>query len=150
MEIAGSPVSLDTSALAKLYVPEPDSEVLERALIGRRDPLVSDLTLTELTPALARRVREGGLDETAAGRVHRRLQQDIRDGVFRVLDLAPETHRSAERLLRTLGCISLLRAADSLHLAIALMAAAAAGITYDPQLARAIRALGTIELPASE
>jgi predicted nucleic acid-binding protein len=150
VEIAGSPVYVDTSALAKLYVPEPESGVLERALIGRRDLLVSDLTLTELTSALARRVREGELDETAARRVYRRLQQDIRDGMFRVLDLTPPTHRSAERLLLTIGCISPLRAADSLHLAIALIAAAAALITYDQQLAAAARALGTIELPASE
>ncbi len=130
--------------------PSPRARSFERALTGRRDLFVSDLTLTEITSALARRVREGELDETAARRVYRRLQQDIRDGMFRVLDLTPQTHRSAERLLLTIGCASPLRAADSLHLAIALTAAATVLITYDQPLATAARALGTLELPASE
>ncbi len=58
MRIASSPVYLDTSALAKLYVPEGESRLLEEALIGRRDVLVSDLAVTELVSVLMRRVRE--------------------------------------------------------------------------------------------
>jgi predicted nucleic acid-binding protein len=149
VKIAGSPVYLDTSALAKLYIEEPESEDIERALTGRRDLLASDLGLTEVTSALARRVRDGEIDEAAARRVYRRLQLDVRDGIFRVLDLTAETHRSAERLLLTVGRNSPLRAADALHLAIALSAGATVLITYDQKLTAAARALGTLELPVS-
>jgi hypothetical protein len=37
VKIASSPVYLDTSALAKLYLPESGSDEMEEALFGRRD-----------------------------------------------------------------------------------------------------------------
>lgn len=58
MRIPGSPVYLDASALAKIYIAEEGSEELEAALLDRRDLIVSDLSVSELTSALVRRVRE--------------------------------------------------------------------------------------------
>ena len=46
------PVYLDTSALVKLFVPEPESDDLNRALTGLTDVIVSDLALTEMASAL--------------------------------------------------------------------------------------------------
>jgi predicted nucleic acid-binding protein len=57
------PVYLDTSALLKLYFPEPLSEELQAALGGRTDLFVSDLVLTEAASAL-------GITEATA-RTHR-------------------------------------------------------------------------------
>jgi predicted nucleic acid-binding protein len=145
-----SPLYLDTSALAKIYVQEPDSDALDAALTGRRDLLISELALTELTSALARRVREGQLDVTAGRRIYQQLFRDVRVGEYRLLDLTSATHREAERLLLTLGRLAPLRAADSLHLAVAALADAHALVTYDRQMHAAAVALGAFEVvPAS-
>lgn len=126
MKIDPSPVYLDTSALVKLYLPEPHSDDLEAAILGRRDLFVSDLALTELCSALARRVR------------------DVSDGSFRCAELSPRVHRDAERLLLTVGRSVPLRAADSLHMALALSVDARALVTFDLVLATAASHVGSI------
>ncbi len=150
MQIEASPLYLDTSALAKIYVQEPDSDALDAALTGRRDLLISELALTELTAALARRMREGQVDAAAGRRIYQQLLRDVRAGEYRLLDLTSATHREAERLLLTLGRHAPLRAADSLHLAAAALADARALVTYDRQMHAAALALGAFEVvPAS-
>ena len=56
-ELAG-PLYCDSSALAKLVVPEAGSDELNAAIAGRDDVLVSDLAVSEVASALGRRVRE--------------------------------------------------------------------------------------------
>lgn len=94
-----SPVYLDTSALAKIYVAEAESNELESALLGRRDLIVSDLAVTELTSVIARRVREADLSFADAQRLYRRVLGDLAAGDFRLGELTPDVHREAERLL---------------------------------------------------
>lgn len=147
MRISGSPVYLDASALAKIYVTEERSEELEAALLGRRDLIVSDLAVSELTSALVRRVRETELSANHAQRVYQRVLRDLTDGEFRRADLTPEVHREAERLLMGLGRHVALRAADALHLALAGLGGARVVVTFDRRMAAAARTLGTFELP---
>jgi len=150
VQIEASPLYLDTSALAKIYVQEADSDALDAALTGRRDLLISELAFTELTSALARRLREGQVDATVGRRIYQQLLRDVRAGEYRLLDLTSATHREAERLLLTLGRHVPLRAADSLHLAAAALADARALVTYDRQMHAAALALGAFEVvPAS-
>lgn len=144
MKIDPSPVYLDTSALVKLYLPEPHSDDLEAAILGRRDLFVSDLALTELCSALARRVRDGDIDPQMADRVYRRALRDVSDGSFRCAELSPRVHRDAERLLLTVGRSVPLRAADSLHMALALSVDARALVTFDLVLATAASHVGSI------
>jgi predicted nucleic acid-binding protein len=134
VRIDSSPVYLDTSALAKLYVPEPGSDVLEAALLGRRDLLVSDLTVTELTSALARRAREGDLDHVHARRVYAALLRDLADGQYRWVEATREVHRDAERLLLGASRRAALRAADAMHLALANIVGARVLISYDARM----------------
>jgi uncharacterized protein len=151
VRIESSPVYLDTSALAKLYVQEEGSDELDSALVGRRDLLISELALTELTSATARRVREGALVPNAGRRIYQQLLRDIRNGEYRVLDLTSATHREAERLLLTIGRHAPIRAADSLHLAIAALAETRVLVTFDRQMRAAAVALGSFEiLPEAE
>ena len=150
MQIEASPLYLDTSALAKIYVQESNSDALDAALTGRRDLLISELAFTELPSALARRLREGQVDATVGRRIYQQLLRDVRAGEYRLLDLTSATHREAERLLLTLGRHVPLRAADSLHLAAAALADARALVTYDRQMHAAALALGAFEVvPAS-
>jgi predicted nucleic acid-binding protein len=130
------PLYCDASALAKLFSPESGSDALNELLVGRDDVLVSDLGMTEVASALARRAREGALAAPVAKSIHRRLLAIAAQGAFRRVELLPATHREAERLL--LGAERApLRAADALHLALALGAGAGTVLTYDRAMARA-------------
>jgi hypothetical protein len=147
VRIESSPVYLDTSALAKLYLPEPGSDALESALLGRRDLLVSDLAATELTSALSRRLREGDLSAPDARRVYTRLSRDLSRGEYELLELTRAVHRDAERLLLSLGRTIALRVLDALHLALASGSGAGAFVSFDRKQLAAARAFGTFELP---
>jgi predicted nucleic acid-binding protein len=135
------PVYVDASALVKLYVPERESDELNRTLKGRRDLLVSDLAVTEVVSSLARRRREGALETESVVRLYRALLAHLEDRVFRRIELVPGTHRDAEKLLLSLDAVP-LRSADALHLALAMADEAACVVTYDGRLADAARAVG--------
>ena len=140
---------VDTSALAKLYVPERGSDDLEHLLVGRTDLIVSDLAVTELSAALARRVREKRLTGQDARTIYRQLLRDITAGHYYHLPVTAEAHREAERLLSTIGHLHPLRSADALHLAMAVIAKAQALATFDQHMRDAALALGTLELLAT-
>jgi hypothetical protein len=125
------PIYLDTSALIKLFVPEPESDLLNQALVGAADVVISDLALTEMASALGRRTRERLLTSPEARRV---LGAAERLAIAcRRAELTPPTHRRAERLLLTSG--SALRSLVALHIALAIDAGAATMVTFDSRLA---------------
>jgi predicted nucleic acid-binding protein len=125
----------------KLYFPEPGSDDLNRVLLGRRDVVVSDLSVTEIVSSFCRRRREGSLSTAVVARLYRALLGHIETGVYRRFELVPATHREAERLLLSLGAVT-LRAADALHLALAVGAGAASLLTWDRRLGAAARVIG--------
>jgi len=130
---------LDASALAKVYVREPESEEVEAKLEGRRDLLVSDLTVTEVVSSIARRRREGRIPSAEAPRLYRAVLEDLERGFFHRVGLSPDAHREAERLL--LAEIP-LRASDALHVALAALSGADSLYTFDRQLAAAGQHVG--------
>jgi predicted nucleic acid-binding protein len=129
-------VYIDSSALAKLYVPEPESERVDAYLRGRRDLMISELSITEVISAVARRKREGVLDAKRANQIRDAVLSDAGSGSFRRLDMSPGIHRDAERLLFSTESIP-LRTLDALHIALALAGAASVFITFDGRLADA-------------
>lgn len=135
----------DSSALVKLYVPEPDSDQLNAVLLGRRDVWSSDLAVTEIVSSVARRKREGLLSTEQASRVWRAILGDLDSGVIRRADVTREAHRGAERLL--LLATSPLRAADALHLALAIAAGVGTLLTWDRRLRHAALAAGVGVFP---
>ena len=125
------PVYLDTSALIKLFVPERESDLLNQALVGAADVVISDLALTEMASAVGRRTRARLLTTTEARRL---LGEAARLAIAcRRAELTPPTHRRAERLLLTSG--PALRSLDALHIALAIDAGAATMVTFDSRLA---------------
>jgi hypothetical protein len=64
------PLYCDTSALLKLYLPEAGSDDFNDVVEGRDDILVSDLAVTEIISALARRLRQGSIAQEVARRLH--------------------------------------------------------------------------------
>ena len=129
-------VYVDSSALAKLYVPEPESELLDEFLRGRRDLMISELVITEVVSAVARRRREKLLDAKQAVEIRDAVASDATSGSFRRLDMTPAIHREAERMLLSSDSLP-LRTLDALHLALALSGAATRMITFDSRLADA-------------
>jgi uncharacterized protein len=141
-------VYVDASALAKLYFHESDSDALNARLIERRDLVASDLAVTEVVSALARRQREGIIHVTLVRRTQRAMLDHLTDGVFQRVELTPDCHRVAERLLMQLIQVP-LRAADALHLSLCAASDCATMLTYDLRLANAARAMGLAVYPES-
>ena len=138
------PVYLDASALVKLFVPEPESDDLNRALAGLTDVIVSDLALTEMASALGRRVRERRLTRDNARRLYREASR-LHASSHRA-ELTPPIHRRAERLM--LSLTTPLRALDALHLATALDVEAVTVVTFDPRLRDAAGSQGLFVAPS--
>ena len=104
----------DSSALVKRYVREPGSdEVL--TLLRDNTPATSRFTSVEIASAIARRCREGRLDDSHRHRFLRELDDDLDS--FYLVELVPEVARSARELLQR----NPLRAADALQLASSLV-----------------------------
>ena len=127
---------IDSSALAKLYLPESDSDRLDNFLRGRRDLTISELAITEVISAIARRRREGALTASQANRVRDAILSDAQSGSFRRLDLNPVIHRHAERILLSTDSIP-LRTLDALHIALTIFGETRSIMTFDVRLAEA-------------
>jgi len=136
----------DASALLKLYLPEPGSDEFNEVIEGRNDVLVSDLTVTEVVSAVARRVREQSHAREAAHRLQQAILARLDEGVYHRIELTRDVHRRAEHLLLALPGAA-LRAADALHLALAVSARAPSLATFDTRLAAAARAAGLTVYP---
>ena len=141
------PLYLDATILARLYLPEPGSTVLDRVLRGRRDLTVSELAVTELMAGFAAR-RPGEQVKRRAAQLQGAVLEDLASGCFRRVELSPSTHRAAERLALPLADASAAGPARALHLALAMTAGVAGILTFDPALARGAQALGLLALPA--
>ncbi len=141
------PLYCDTSALLKLYLPEPDSDEFNEIVKDRDDIFVSDLAVTELISAMARGMRQGSLAREAARRMQRAIIGSLDDGVYHRVELTREVHRRAEHFLVSLSGTP-LRAADALHLALATSARAASLASFDARLAAAGRAAGLAIYPS--
>lgn len=118
---------VDSSAIVKLVVAEPESKALRRFL-SRRQPLVcSALARTEVARALL----PSGIEAVSRG-----------EDVLRRIQLL----RVSDRVLKTAGRLGPpeLRSLDAIHLASVRVLGASIGqiVTYDDRMADAARAAG--------
>jgi uncharacterized protein len=141
------PLYCDTSALLKLYLPEPGSDEFNDVVQGRDDVLVSDLAVTEIVAAVARRLRQGLITREGARRLQHAILGRLDEGVYHRVELTRDVHRRAEHFLLTLEEAP-LRAADALHLALATSARAASLASFDVRLAAAARRVSLAVYPA--
>jgi predicted nucleic acid-binding protein len=125
---------------------EPGSDEFNRAVEGREDLVVSDLTVTEVVSALARRFREGALTREIVRSVQRAMMERLDGGTYHRIELTRDVHRRAEHFLLTVTGIS-LRAADALHLALATSSRALSLASFDTRLRAAARAVGLATYP---
>jgi hypothetical protein len=127
-------------------LPEPGSGEFNRTVEGRDDLFVADLAVTEIVSALSRRLREGALTREVARRVQHAVVGGLDGGVYQRVELTRDVHRRAEHFLLSL-IETPLRAADALHLALALTARAASMASFDVRLRAAARAVGLAAYP---
>ncbi len=124
---------VDSSALLKRYVEEPDSEAAEALL--RSDPslLTARHTVVEVRRNLAR-----VLDERDAGEARTAFMADLE--ALSLIELDADTCEMAAAIAEVVG----VRTLDALHLAAAQRAGgdAVPFLTFDVRQAQAARALG--------
>jgi uncharacterized protein len=108
---------------------------------GRRDLKISELCITEVVSAVARRKREGVITAKQAGEIRKALYSDAQSGSFQRLDISPAIHRHAEQMLLSTDSVA-LRTLDALHIALALAMEAQFLVTFDSRMAGAAELYG--------
>jgi uncharacterized protein len=124
---------VDSSALLKRYVDEPDSEAAGSLLRSDSSLLTARHTVVEVRRNLARL-----LDEPDAAAMRSAFMQDL-EGLS-IVELDPATCESAAAIAEVTGA----RTLDALHLAAAqrIGGAAVPFLTFDLRQAQAARSLG--------
>lgn len=130
----------------KLYLPEPGGDEFNEVIQGRQDVLVSDLAVTEIVSAAARRLHQKSITRETARRLQHAILTRLDEGVYHRVELTWDVHRRAEHFLLSFQAAP-LRAADALHLALAASGRAASFATFDTRLAAAARASGLSVYP---
>ena len=127
---------VDTSALAKWYLPEANSEAFATWMQGQTETCISSLTVTEFRCLLARRQRMQLLNALQVQELYAKFQQDIHDGHLLHYPVADRQILNAELMIESLPTFA-LRTLDALHLTIARDIGVAILATADSVMAKA-------------
>ncbi len=109
---------IDTSALAKWYLPERGSAPFAEWMQHRKDTCISSLTITEFRCLLARRQRMELLNALQIQQIYAKFKQDIEDTHLIHYPVDNQHILNATLLIESLPSVP-LRTLDALHLAIA-------------------------------
>ena len=139
-------VYVDTSALAKWYVAESDSDAFDDFIRKHPGAKISRLTIVELRCMLARRRRNREISARVEESASRLFESHIRDGILDVLAMSDAHFSGASHIREELHQLP-LRTLDALHLAVArshranmiatadqVMVAAATALKFDTQV----------------
>ena len=134
-----SSLYLDTSALTKLYLIEPETPEVARRVRMQQSPIpFGSLHELEFSSAFERRRAAGEISEATVKQIWRAIESDLRQGVLQRIDLDwPAIFSAAVQLVQRHGARVGLRALDSLHLACALELKSKTLITFDERQSRA-------------
>jgi len=134
-------VYFDTSALAKWYLPEEQSNEVEKYIQEHGPVVISDLTVVEMRNLLARHRREGNLDPSTEIKVFATFEEDIRQK-FLICHPLPQGIALGAVNLHSIFSDLPLQMRDALHLTIAKEIHADVLATADPVMANAGEKLG--------
>ena len=141
----------DTSALIKLYAPEPDSSYfLDLIARAQHPPLTSDIARAEVLCTLYRKEYAGDLKAGAAATLFARFMSDTAAGRIVLIPNGVDVTGEAETLVgqayrqtRPLP----IRSLDAIHVASALVSRATAVVATDTRLRDAAALMGLETLP---
>jgi predicted nucleic acid-binding protein len=131
---------IDTSALAKWYLPEAGSDTFANWMQQQKDTCISSLTRTEFRCLLARRQRMGLLTGAQVQQLYAIFQRDCQDGHLLHFPVTDQHIINAELMIESLPTIA-LRTLDALHLSIAHDISAKTLATADKIMAQAAQQL---------
>jgi predicted nucleic acid-binding protein len=132
----------DTSAAAKLYVPERESAAVRRRLEAEDEVCLSELARPELLGVFHRRLREKKWTRREFLAAVRQFSHDDIGGFWTWLPLDRSITEAAAQTYATLPETVFLRSSDCLHLVTALHYHFAEICTYDAHQSAAAPALG--------
>jgi predicted nucleic acid-binding protein len=128
---------LDTSALAKLYIAEPESQLVSKTVeVNRAWLATSRVTYAEVLSVLTRCLRANRLSAAAYALQKKAFLEDWSSMI--VVELTAEVLLKAARLIERHG----LRALDAIHLCSALWIGEPAFACFDDRLRNAAAAEG--------
>lgn len=141
----------DTSALAKLYIQEPDSAVFEMQAAAAFRLTVSEIGRFELRTVLRRREAEGSLSAGSTMLMHASFASLVTTGKFVEVAITPALETDFFAILDT--CLGhsppvFLRTNDALHLAAARQARETEMVSTDKGLRKAALFLGFTVFPS--
>jgi uncharacterized protein len=137
----GDAAYVDTSALAKWYLPESGSDAFVDFIRRQNGAVISRLTTVELRCLLVRRRRAGDITVQHERDAWSTFEDDVRAGHLHVEALSDAHAMAATDLLEQLQDLP-VRTLDAFHLAIARSLAVGVLATADHVMARAAEALG--------
>lgn len=132
---------IDTSALAKWYLPEEGSEEVEDYIRANCPLSISLLTKVEMSSLAARRCRLGDLDAASQGKVLATFEGDIIAGHLQLVPQTVEAFLAAEFLMGAHPELA-LTTLDALHLGTMTSAGITMLATADTTMARAAAKIG--------
>ena len=128
----------DTSAPAKLYIPEPDSPVFEQQAAVAPVCVTGEWALYEMHRVAFRKKSEGLILPGGAEMILKELDRDIAGGDVRVVAMDACYRHTPPHPIRTL---------DALHLATARVAGETEIVTTDKRIRAAAKLLGFALFP---
>ena len=134
-------IYFDTSALAKWYLPEQQSNEVEKYIQEHGPVMISELTVVEMRDLLARHRRDGSLDPNNEIKVFATFEEDIREKFLICHPLSDGLARGAVNLLSVLSDLP-LGMIDAMHLAIAKEIQTEVFATADAIMAAGAKAMG--------
>jgi predicted nucleic acid-binding protein len=141
----------DTSALVKLYVPEPDSHVFLDILAGSDAAVVTaDIASVEVLCTLHRKEAAGDLRPNGAEELFERYLADTHSGRIMLIPNGRDITTTARRLVAHAYQHTpplFIRSLDALHIASAIIASADAVIATDKRLRDVATLMGLAVLP---
>jgi len=138
---------VDTSALVKLYYSEPDSDQVEKKILGAARIFISELSKVEFASALAKKTRAGEMDEGSCRAIWGAFQDDLTSVQVEVINLFEEDYERAAGLILEFGLDETLRTLDSLQLAAALREPKSLFLSSDVALNRIANRIGLNQAP---
>lgn len=132
---------LDTSALAKWYLEEANSDQFTDYIVGLDRAIISTLTKTEMRCLLARRKRMKEMSPELEAQIYATFLEDIAQGHLALCQVEDKHLDSAAHLIDMLPGYN-LRTLDAMHLAIAQHHGIDSIATADNFFAKVAAALG--------
>lgn len=132
---------LDTSALAKWYLPENFSAEVDALISKQGGCITARLSLLELRCLLSRKRRNKDISKSEEERVYQKFLEQIALGYFGIVPVSDDFYSGAVGLLERVQPLA-LRTLDALHLQTALSADAKQFATADKTQAHAAAKLG--------